>query len=95
MVKLVSNISERELHDVELASVQKEAIALASNRTDDMLNAYNAKPGTFNGRYVCADTFKELFPAFEQKENRSKVNNAIHNSFVVLQIVNYKFQFFQ
>ena len=36
MVKLVSNILERELLDVELSSVQKEAIALASNRTDDM-----------------------------------------------------------
>ena len=90
MVKLVSNISERELHDVELASVQNEAIALASNRPPDMLNAYNAKPGTFNGRYVCADTFKQLFPAFEQKDNRSKVNNAIHNSAAVLSATQFE-----
>jgi hypothetical protein len=39
---------------------------------------------TTGGRYICSDTFKELFPCFEIKENRALVNDAIHNSSAVL-----------
>lgn len=91
MAKLVSIISERDfINDSVLQKVQEDAISLAANNTDAMLKAYNQKPGTFQGRYVCADTFKELFPAFENKEDRSKVNNAIHNSAAVLSATQFQ-----
>lgn len=90
MVKLVSSITEREFNDEALAGVQQEAISLASERTDEILSVYNSKSGTFDGRYVCADTFKEIFPAFENKEDRAKVNNAIHNSAAVLSATQFE-----
>ena len=83
MVKLVSEIKERELSP-ELMLVQAEAIKLATKGTDTLLENYKKLEGTMNGRYVCADAFKELFPAFRKKEDRAKVNTAIHNSASVL-----------
>lgn len=83
MVKLVSEIKERELAP-ELMLVQAKAIKLATKKTDDLLTLYKKVKGTMGGRYVCADSFKEVFPAFEKKEDRAKVNTAIHNSASVL-----------
>lgn len=68
MVKLVSEIKERELSP-ELMLVQAEAIKLATKGTDTLLENYKKLEGTMNGRYVCADAFKELFPAFRKKED--------------------------
>lgn len=85
MVTLNSEIKERDFsNSPELEAVQKKAIAQASRDTGEMLDRYNKHPDTFGGRYICADTFKELFVEFENKEDRAKVNNAIHNSAAVL-----------
>lgn len=85
MVALNSEIKERDFsNSPELAEVQREAIDQASRYTGEMLERYNQHPDTSDGRYICADTFKELFAVFENKDDRAKVNNAIHNSAAVL-----------
>ncbi|HGS8525646.1 TPA: toxin, partial [Neisseria gonorrhoeae] len=85
MVKLSSDINLRDFGNNEyLSSVQDEAIRFATEQTDEILSLYSQHADTEGGRYVCADTFKELFPAFENKEDRATVNNAIHNSAAVL-----------
>ncbi|HHX2540385.1 TPA: KfrB domain-containing protein [Neisseria subflava] len=85
MVKLSSDINLRDFGNNEyLSSVQDESIRFATEQTDEILSLYGQHADTEGGRYVCADTFKELFPAFENKEDRATVNNAIHNSAAVL-----------
>ncbi|MCL2635639.1 MAG: zeta toxin family protein, partial [Betaproteobacteria bacterium] len=50
-----------------------------------VLAAYAARTDTFGGRYVAADTFKELMPGFaESRESRNALNGAVHNTAAVL-----------
>lgn len=85
MAKLSGQISQRDFgNDIALAEMQLDAIKLATNKTDLMLAQYEQKENTLGGRYICADTFKELFPSFEDKENRARANNAVHNAAAVL-----------
>ncbi|WP_177389313.1 hypothetical protein [uncultured Campylobacter sp.] len=83
--KLVGAIKKIDFSsNAELIKIQDEAIVLAENSLVNFLKEYNEHPNTAGGRYICSDTFKELFPCFEAKENRALVNDAIHNSSAVL-----------
>lgn len=83
--KLVSAIKKIDFgSNAEMVKIQDEAIALTENSLEDFLKEYNEHSDTMGGRYICSDTFKELFPCFEAKENRALVNDAIHNSSAVL-----------
>lgn len=91
MTALASLILERDFsQSPALAAVQEDAIDMATNETDLMLAKYNQHSETHGGRYVCADTFKEIFPAFENQGDRAKVNNAIHNSAAVLSSTQFR-----
>ena len=70
--------------NAELEEIQNLAVEFAKSSTEFLLESYNDHPDTMGGRYICSDTFKELFPCFEIKENRALVNDAIHNSSAVL-----------
>ena len=70
--------------NAELEEIQNLAVEFAKSSTEFLLESYNDHPDTMGGRYICSDTFKELFPCFEVKENRALVNDAIHNSSAVL-----------
>ena len=70
--------------NAELEEIQNLAVEFAKSSTEFLLESYNDHPDTMGGRYICSDTFKELFPYFEAKENRALVNDAIHNSSAVL-----------
>ena len=81
----MENITLRTFEDPELRRVQDAAVNLARTSTDAVLSAYAARPDTFQGRYVCADSMKELMPRFgESPESRSRYNGAVHNSAAVL-----------
>ena len=84
-MKLKSEIKKIDFgSNAEMDEVQNLAIEFAKNSTEFLLEGYNKHPDTMSGRYICSDTFKELFPCFEAKENRALVNDAIHNSSAVL-----------
>jgi len=84
-MKLKSEIKKIDFgSNAELDEVQNLAIEFAKNSTEFLLEGYNKHPNTMDGRYICSDTFKELFPIFKTKENRALVNDAIHNSSAVL-----------
>lgn len=81
----MEKITLRTFEDPELRRVQDAAVNLARTGTDAVLSAYAARPDTFQGRYVCADSMKELMPRFgESPESRSRFNGAVHNSAAVL-----------
>lgn len=49
------------------------------------LDRYRELPETFGGRYVCADSAKELFPAFARDpDSRNRFNGPVHNAAAVL-----------
>ena len=84
-MKLKSEIKKIDFgSNAELEEIQNLAIEFAKNSTEFILEGYNKHPDTMDGRYICSDTFKELFPIFKIKENRALVNDAIHNSSAVL-----------
>lgn len=81
----MEEISSRNFADVRLRAAEAAAIELARKRTDQVLKAYSERHDTFGGRYVCADTMKELMPGFaESRETRTELNGAVHNAAAVL-----------
>lgn len=66
-------------------AVQDEAAAAVERDPEPLLARYRALPNSFGGRYVCADLFKELFPAFAASpEARNRYNGPVHNAAAVL-----------
>ena len=71
--------------ELDRAKVQDEAIASATNNTEEHIRRYIADPLSHGGRYVAADLFKETFPAFAQgPESRNRYNAPVHNAAAVL-----------
>ena len=84
-IQLISEIRKIDYsNNPKLAEIQKKEIQRAKNETDLILQDYNEHPDTMQGRYICSDTFKELSPYFENKENRAIINDVIHNTCAVL-----------
>ncbi|TXT28378.1 MAG: Uncharacterized protein FD131_3155 [Rhodocyclaceae bacterium] len=66
-------------------AAEEAAINVVQNQTDAALKAYADRPDTFSGRYVSADTFKELMPGFaDSRQSRNELNGAVHNAAAVL-----------
>jgi len=81
----MEKISLRGFTDPVKIEVEAKAIERATQHTEQVLNEYALRPDTFGGRYVCADSFKELMPGFAQsRESRSALNGAVHNAAAVL-----------
>lgn len=87
----MEEIKRRGFQDAELAEVEAKAIELATQHTDAILKAYADRADTYGGRYVCADSFKELLPKFgDSPAHRSKYNGAVHNAAAVLASEQYR-----
>ncbi|MDA3049985.1 hypothetical protein OFO03_03405 [Campylobacter sp. JMF_02 ED1] len=84
-VNLISQITKLDFsHNEFLAKIQTDAINLASNFTAYILENYAKFADSAHGRYICSDTFKELFMAWVRKNDRALVNDALHNTSAVL-----------
>lgn len=81
----MEKIALRGFTDPAKVEAEAKAIDLATNHTEKVLADYAARPDTYGGRYVCADSFKEQMPGFAQsRESRSALNGAVHNAAAVL-----------
>ena len=81
----MDDIQPRNFQNPELQHAEREAMRAAREHTSELLQQYAARPDTFNGRYVAADTMKELLPGYSQSpESRNALNGAVHNSAAVL-----------
>lgn len=78
-------IQTRGFADPAKRVAEAAAIALAEGHTEQVLRDYAARADTYGGRYVCADTFKELMPGYAaSRESRNALNGAVHNAAAVL-----------
>ena len=78
-------IQTRGFTDPAKRAAEAAAIALAERHTEQVLREYAARADTHGGRYVCADTFKELLPGYGAScESRNALNGAVHNAAAVL-----------
>jgi hypothetical protein len=81
----MEQIIKLNLTDPAKIEAETAAIELATQHTDKVLADYAARPDTFGGRYVCADSFKEFMPGYARsRESRNALNGAIHNASAVL-----------
>lgn len=84
-------IKTRGFTDPAKVNAETAAIKLAETQTDKVLSAYSQRPDTFGGRYIAADTFKELMPGYrESRASRNALNGAVHNSAAVLASEQYR-----
>lgn len=75
----------RTFAEPDREAVQADAIAAVQTDHESFLARYAAMPDSFDGRYVCADLFKETFPAYAASPfARGRYNNAVHNAAAVL-----------
>jgi hypothetical protein len=65
--------------------VQREVMNAVQSQPEAFWQGYAASPIHYDGRYVCADSFKELFTQYaHSKETRNLYNGPVHNSAAVL-----------
>ena len=81
----MESIQTRGFTDPAKRAAEAAAIDLAERHTEQLLREYAARVDTHGGRYVCADTFKELLPGYgASRESRNVLNGAVHNAAAVL-----------
>jgi hypothetical protein len=65
--------------------VENEVIAAVEADPEPFIKRYIDDPRSFEGRYICADLFKEQFEQYRaSKESRNRYNSVIHNATAVL-----------
>ncbi len=75
-IRVVSNLAT----DIENMA-QNLFIRMAVEETNELLEQYCDLESSYDGRYICSDLFKELFPLYAQdKESRNLFIRAVHNS---------------
>jgi len=76
----------------DIAAAELNAIESTQFDPDKHISAYLADERSFNGRYVCADLFKETFADTYavSTESRGRYNGAVHNSAAVLAAEQYR-----
>lgn len=81
----MEEIVRRTIADPERADVQ-EAIAKAVEAdSSEYIRRYCEDPRSIDGRYICADLFKEVFEPYRaSRESRSRYNNCVHNTAAAL-----------
>lgn len=78
-------IRRRGAQEPDRAEVEAAVIAAVEADPEPFLAAYQRHPSSFDGRYVCADLFKETFPQYAASpEARGRFNGVVHNSAAVL-----------
>ncbi len=67
------------------AKAQAAVVAAVQSDPEKLFRRYEADPRSYQGRYVSADLFKEIFAVYTQSQtSRSHYNGAVHNSAAVL-----------
>jgi hypothetical protein len=85
IVMALEEIKRRGYVSRDLAEAENSAIASALAAPDRHIASYIQDARSFNGRYVCADLFKETFAIYaSSKESKGRYNGAVHNSAAVL-----------
>lgn len=80
-----------EFADADRADVQRRVVDAVQAAPERFLTDYAARPGTFGGRYVCADAMKELLPEYTaSREARGRYNAPVHNAAAVLAAEQYR-----
>ncbi len=82
MVKERFLIHLRNFDSPERIAVQNAAIQAVKNNYEQILEKYKSDPRSFQGRYICADLFKEFLPSYS--EDRNFYNAPVHNSAAAL-----------
>jgi hypothetical protein len=81
----LETITSREFIESDRLAVQARAIASVNASPQLYFDKYIADSRSFDGRYVCADLFKECFPEYAQSNYAcSRYNTPVHNSAAVL-----------
>ncbi len=82
----MNKISRRgTFKDPEKINVENRAIALVENASEKLLAQYAVLEGSFGGRYVNSDLFKEIFGDYNASPaHRACYNTAVHNAAAVL-----------
>jgi hypothetical protein len=81
----IEPIRENTYASEDRMRVQRDVMAAVRADPTAFLQRYAALDNTYGGRYVCADSFKALFPQYaENKETRNLYNGPVHNSAAVL-----------
>jgi hypothetical protein len=81
----LENIRYKHFEEPDRMEVQRHAIEAATQDPGRIIGEYRQDPRSFDGRYVAADLFKEMFAEYrESAESRNRYNNAVHNSAAVL-----------
>ncbi|MDP9902488.1 hypothetical protein [Variovorax ginsengisoli] len=78
-------IHRREFAQPDRAAVQDEVIRAVEADPEPFIAAYKADPDYFDGRYICADNFKDRFSQFAASPDaRNRYNTPVHNAAAVL-----------
>jgi hypothetical protein len=81
----MNEIQRKTFSQADRQQVQDNAIAAVAADPERFIDAYKLDARSFGGRYVAADLFKEMFPAFSaSKEARNRYNTPVHNTAAVL-----------
>ena len=71
--------------EADRQQAQERIAAAIESDPEPFFEAYNQRPDSHGGRYICSDLFKETFPEFAaSNDGRSRYNNPLHNSAAVL-----------
>lgn len=77
----LENIWKRGFEDSKLLKVENMCREKASTETDNLILDYNKLEKSRNGKYICSDLMKMVFPFYaESIENRKEYNLAVSNS---------------
>ena len=77
----MEQITKRAFSQPDRAAVQDSVVSAVEANPEPFIEAYKKDPGTFGGRYVCADSFKDTFEQFRAtRESRNRYNGPVHNA---------------
>ncbi len=79
------SIRRNSYPEADRQAAQEQTAAVIERDAEPFFEAYNHRPESMQGRYICSDLFKETFPQFAaSSEGRARYNNPLHNSAAVL-----------
>lgn len=87
----IENIWERGFTDPDLLHIENMCRTKASQETKELVQQYNELERSRNGKYICSDLMKMVYPFYaDNVENRRKYNLAVSNSAACLANVAYR-----
>lgn len=81
----LENIRYRNFSEPDRHQVQEDTIRAVKATPEKFIDTYRNDVRSFEGRFVNADLFKEVFAAYAvSRESRGRYNNPVHNAAAVL-----------